>query len=237
MTPEDPMVGEHEFRDEAAAYALGALETAEAEAFRTHLAECPICRDEVASFQQVTNAMAMAPHQLAAPKELRSRVLDTVRAEASQTAEAPKPSFGDRARGWLPRPAVALAAVAAVAAALVIGLVIGSSGSPSTRVINASVSGRPGTAELRVRGANGDLILRGVPQPSAGHIYQMWELKDGAKAPTNTRALFSVGHGGEVDVGVPGDLKGVKQVLVTQEPAGGSPAPTQTPFIVATVNS
>jgi anti-sigma-K factor RskA len=188
MTPQDPMVGEHEFRDEAAAYALGALETAEAEAFRTHLAECPICRDEVASFQQVTNAMAMAPHQLAAPKELRSRVLDTVRAEASQTAEAPKPSFGDRARGWLPRPAVALATVAAVAAALVIGLVIGSSGSPSTRVINASVSGRPGTAELRVRGANGDLILRGVPQPSAGHIYQMWELKDGARSTSASRA-------------------------------------------------
>jgi hypothetical protein len=63
------------------------------------------------------------------------------------------------------------------------------------------------------------------------------ELKNGAKAPTNTRALFSVGRTGEVDVGVPGELKGVKQVLVTQEPAGGSPAPTQTPFIVATVSS
>ena len=62
-------------------------------------------------------------------------------------------------------------------------------------------------------------------------------VKNGAKAPTNTRALFSVGRTGEVDVGVPGELKGVKQVLVTQEPAGGSPAPTQTPFIVATVSS
>ena len=237
MTPQDPMAGDHEFRDDAAAYVLGALEPAEAEAFRRHLADCAICRDEVASFQQVTSAMAMAPHQLSAPKELRGRVLDTVRAEAKQTAETPKPSFADRARGWVPRPAIALATVAAVAAALVIGLVIGSAGSPSTRVINASVTGRPGTAEVQVRGSNGDLILRGVPQPSAGHIYQMWELKNGAKAPTNTRALFSVGHAGEVDVGIPGELKGVKQVLVTQEPAGGSPAPTQTPFIVATVSS
>jgi anti-sigma-K factor RskA len=237
MTPQDPIVGEHEFRDDAAAYALGSLEPAEVEAFRRHLADCAICRDEVASFQQVTNAMAMAPHQLSAPKQLRGRVLDTVRAEAKQTAEAPRRSFSDRARGWIPRPAVALAAVAAVAAALVIGLVIGSSGSPSTRVINASVMGRPGTAELRVRGSNGDLILRGVPQPAAGHIYQMWELETGAHAPTNTRALFSVGHGGEVDVGVPGDLKGVHQVLVTQEPVGGSSAPTQTPFIVATISS
>lgn len=237
MTPQDPMTGEDEFRDDAAAYALGALEPAEAEAFRAHMAECAICRDEVASFQQVTNAMAMAPHQLAASKKLRRRVLDTVHAEASQTADASKPSFADRARGWIPRPAIALATAAAVAAALVIGLVIGSSGTTSTRVINASVSGRPGTAELRVTGHTGDLILRGVPKPSSGHIYQMWELKSGAKAPTNTRALFSVGHAGEVDVGVPGDLKGVRQVLVTQEPAGGSPAPTQAPFIVATVST
>jgi anti-sigma-K factor RskA len=237
MTPQEPMVGEHEFRDDAAAYALGALEPAEAAAFRRHMAECAICRDEVASFQQVTNAMAMAPQQLAAPRQLRRRVVDTVRAEAAQNAQAPTPSLAERARGWVPRPVIALATVAAIAAALVIGLVIGSSGSPSTRVVNASVTGRPGSAELRVRGNNGDLILRGVPQPSAGHIYQMWELKNGAKAPTNTRALFSVGRSGEVDVGVPGDLKGVKQVLVTQEPAGGSPAPTRAPFIVATVRS
>ena len=237
MTPQDPMAGDHEFRDDAAAYVLGALAPQEAETFRRHMADCAICRDEVARFEQVSNAMAMAPHQLSAPKELRGRVLDVVRAEAKQTAEAPKRSFSERARGRIPRPAIALAAIAAVAAALVIGLVIGSSGSPSTRVINASITGRPGTAQLRVRGSNGDLILRGVPPPSAGHIYQMWELKNGAKAPTNTRALFSVGRSGEVDVGVPGELKGVKQVLVTQEPAGGSPAPTQTPFIVAPVSS
>jgi anti-sigma-K factor RskA len=233
MTSEDSISGNHQFRDDAAAYVLGALDPREAEAFRQHLAQCVVCRDEVASFQQVTDAMAMAPHQFAARKELRGRVLAAVQADAEHAAEATKPSFADRTRGWIPRPAVALATGLAIAAALVIGLVIGSSGSPSTRVINASVTGTPGTAQLRVRGSNGDLIMRGVPEPSTGHIYQMWELRNGAKAPTNTRALFSVNRAGEVDVGVPGDLKDVEQVLVTQEPAGGSPAPTQTPFVVA----
>ena len=109
MTPQDPMVGEHEFRDEAAAYALGALETAEAEAFRTHLAECPICRDEVASFQQVTNAMAMAPHQLAAPKELRSRSAPRPRRPLRPRSRRSATGHGDgspgpRSRWPQPRP-------------------------------------------------------------------------------------------------------------------------------------
>ena len=52
-------------------------------------------------------------------------------------------------------------------------------------------------------------------------------------APSPPRALFSVSSSGAADVGVPGDLDGVTQVLVSQEPAGGSLAPTTAPVIVA----
>jgi anti-sigma-K factor RskA len=233
MTPEDSMSSKHDCGEDAAAYVLGALEPQESRAFRRHMAECVVCRDEVAAFQQVADALAMAPHQHAAPQALRGRVLAAVRAEQEQAGEAPKRSVREQARGWIPRPAVALATGLAIAAALVIGLVVGSTGSTSTRIVNASVTGSPGSVQLRLKGSSGDLILRGVPQPSAGHIYQMWELRSGANAPTNTRALFTVNRTGVGDVGVPGDLKGVRQVLVTQEPLGGSQAPTRTPFIVA----
>jgi hypothetical protein len=40
---------------------------------------------------------------------------------------------------------------------------------------------------------------------------------------------------GSAAVGVPGSLSGVSAVLVTQEPAGGTPAPTSAPVIVAPV--
>jgi hypothetical protein len=86
-----------------------------------------------------------------------------------------------------------------------------------------------------VSGGHGQLVLRNFPQPAAGHIYEMWELRSGAKAPSPTGTLFSVNSGGAGNVGVPGDLHGVTKVLVTQEPAGGSLAPTTTPVIVASL--
>jgi anti-sigma-K factor RskA len=237
MTPQDSMPGKHDCGTDAAAYVLGALEPREAEAFRRHLAECVVCRDEVAAFQQVADALVMAPAQQAAPRELRGRVLDAVRAEQEQAGAPERRPVRARFGGWIPRPAIALTGVLAVAAALVIGLVLGSSGgSSASRVIAASVAGSPGSAQLRVAGGRADLVLHDFPQPASGHIYEMWELRSGARAPSPTRTLFSVSSGGEGNVGVPGDLEGISKVLVTQEPAGGSPAPTRTPVVVASLS-
>jgi hypothetical protein len=58
-------------------------------------------------------------------------------------------------------------------------------------------------------------------------------LKRGAAAPAPTPTLFSVTRAGAADVGVAGSLRGVTEVLVTPEPAGGSLVPTHTPVIVA----
>jgi hypothetical protein len=44
--------------------------------------------------------------------------------------------------------------------------------------------------------------------------------------------LFSVNAHGAGDIGVPDTLKGVAEILVTQEPAGGSAVPTRPPIIV-----
>jgi anti-sigma-K factor RskA len=235
VTPEDAISGKRDCGADAAAYVLGALDPQEAEAFRRHLAGCVVCRDEVAAFQQVADALAMAPPQYGAPKGLRARVLAAAHAERKQAGEAHKRSVRARARGFLPRPAIAVAAGLAIAAALIVGLVLGSSGASGPRVIDASVSHSPGSAQLRVSGTSGELVVRGFPQPPAGRIYQVWELRGGSRAPSPTRALFSVNSSGAGDVGVPGDLHGVSKVLVTQEPAGGSLAPTRAPVIVASL--
>jgi anti-sigma-K factor RskA len=237
VTIEDSKSGERDCGADAAAYVLGALEPEEAEAFRRHMASCAVCRDEVAAFQQVTDAMAMAPVQRPAPKGLRRRVLRAVREEQEQ-AEAHDPvprSARVRAGRFLSRPVIAAAAGLAVVAALIIGLELGSSGSNSTRVIAATVSGSPGSAQLRVTGTRAELIVRRFPQPAPGHIYEVWELRHGAGVPSPTKTLFSVNSSGAGDVGVPGNLKGVSKVLVTQEPAGGSQVPTRAPVIVASL--
>ena len=73
-----------------------------------------------------------------------------------------------------------------------------------------------------------------LPQLPAGRIYQMWVQRGGAQ-PVPTGTLFGVTSSGSASVGVPGSLSGVSAVMVTQEPSGGSPAPTTAPLIVARV--
>ena len=230
--------GKHDCGTDAAAYVLGALEPAEAEAFSRHLDTCVVCRDEVAAFQHTANALAMTPPQHAAPRGLKRRVMRAVResdaADQAQGASARRPRRVGSGL-FVARPAVA--ALGAFAVVVVIGaIIVGSNGSSGTRTIAAAVTGTPGTAQLSVSGGHGQLVLRNFPQPAAGHIYEMWELRSGAKAPAPTGTLFSVNSSGAGNVGVPGGLHGVSKVLVTQEPVGGSLTPTSTPVIVASLD-
>ena len=57
-----------------------------------------------------------------------------------------------------------------------------------------------------------------------------------AGAPKPTDVLFTVTNGGEATVGVPGNLRGVSEILVTSEPRGGSKAPTRNPVIIASLS-
>ena len=228
------MPGQHDCGADAAAYVLGALEPAEAEAFSRHLATCAVCRDEVAAFQHTANALAMAPPQHAAPRGLKRRVMRAVRESEAEDHEPAR----RRRRRWASGLLVARPAIAAISAVAVVVVVIGaiivsSGGSSGTRTIAATVTGSPGTARLSVSGGHAELVVRGFPQPAAGHIYEVWKVRSGAKLPSPTRALFSVNSSGAADVGVPGGLNGVTQVLVSQEPAGGSLVPTTAPVIVA----
>jgi anti-sigma-K factor RskA len=238
VTVEESMPGKHDCGVDAAAYVLGALEPDEAEAFSRHLATCVVCRDEVAAFQHTANALAMTPPQHAAPPGLKRRVMRAVResdaADQAQEASARRPRRVGSGL-FVARPAVA--ALGAFAVVVVIGaIIVGSNGSSGTRTIAAAVTGTPGTAQLSVSGGHGQLVLRNFPQPAAGHIYEMWELRSGAKAPAPTGTLFSVNSSGAGNVGVPGGLHGVSKVLVTQEPVGGSLTPTSTPVIVASLD-
>jgi anti-sigma-K factor RskA len=213
---------------DTAAYVLGALEPDEATAFQAHMQTCVVCRDEVQAFRATADALALAVPQYEAPKALRRRVIRAVRAE-------PSPQRAHRRRGpalaWLgSRAALAGATAIVVAAALTLGLTLGSGG--GARTLQASVVGLPGSAQVRVANGRAELIVARMPPPPPGRIYEVW-LKRGNAAPTPTRTLFSVTRAGGADVGVAGRLRGVTEVLVTPEPAGGSLVPTHTPVIVA----
>ncbi|MGA9858506.1 MAG: anti-sigma factor [Solirubrobacteraceae bacterium] len=230
MSRTDGMGRDPHCGDDVAAYALGALDGAELDEFRAHLASCSICRDELASFESVVETLPLSSTRHRAPVDLRRRVMRAVEDEARAAAPAPSPRRRTPGR-WNLRPALAFAAAAVIAVAVVIG--VSSGGSSPSRIIHAQVTG-PGRAELRLNGGHAELIVNGLPAPPSGHIYEVW-LKRGSSAPSPTKALFSVTASGQGDVDVPGNLKGVSLVMVTPEPAGGSTVPTHSPVISASL--
>jgi anti-sigma-K factor RskA len=212
---------------DAAAYVLGALEPGEAEAFRRHLATCVVCRDEVNEFRAVVNALPLAAPPHPAPRSLKRNLMAGVR--AAQRSQAPAPR--SRRRLMLPRPAFAMAA-AGLAVILAAFAFLGGFAGTSTRVIQASLAWKPGSAVLQISGGHGELIVRRMPPPPAGKVYEVW-VQHRTQPPSPTNALFSVTASGSGTVGVPGSLRGVSQVMVTPEPAGGSKVPTHPAVLVA----
>lgn len=223
MSEGEQMSKTHDCGGDAAAYVLGALSPAEAREFRRHLEQCAVCRDEVQALRGVAQALPMAAPQFEVPRRLRRRVMRAVRNEPrSLSARAPA-----RLR-WRPALAGALAALALV----VIVITIASGGAGSGRTIRAQLVGISGSVELHVTGARAELVVRHLPAPPAGHVYEVW-LKAPRAAPVPASVLFSVGPNGSADVGIPRSVRGISQVMVTPEPAGGSPAPTHAPVIIA----
>jgi hypothetical protein len=138
--------------------------------------------------------------------------------------------FGLRA-GW----AAGLAGAAAVVIA-VGGIAVFSGGDDAVKTTSVAFNiTKPGASGvLVVRGdQGGDATFAGLPSPGAGRTYEAWVLPKGSKTPVPS-TLFRT-KDGRVTVHVPHGLNHQDQVLVTNEPASGSDAPTTKPFADATV--
>jgi anti-sigma-K factor RskA len=231
------MPGNHECGADAAAYVLGALEPAELEAFRKHLVGCAVCRDEVGAFQDVANLLPLTAPQQRVPAGLKDRVMAEVNADArvrggnqtGQRSRRPRPQW---VPSWLSIPSPAFAAVAVLAVLVIaVGAIAITNNGSSTRVYNASVTWQ-GSASVRVTHGRGELVVTRMPAPPMTKVYEVW-LQRGNGRPEPTATLFSPTASGSGSVDVPGNLHGVSRIMVTPEPAGGSPAPTHAPVLVA----
>jgi anti-sigma-K factor RskA len=224
--------------DNAAPYVLGALPDDEHRAFVLHMESCGVCREEVAALQVVASALPAVTPQLSAPAQLKERVMAEVaedeRALASASGERTRRQRG-HAPAWLGwRPLLASGALAAAAVVVaVIAIASGGSGAEGTRVIRAEVTARNASALLRVSDDHAQLDVSGLPQTPPQRVYEVWIKRSGAAQPTD--ALFTVTSKGDATVGVPGSFKGVRVVMVTSEPLGGSTVPTNAPVILARV--
>jgi hypothetical protein len=229
--------------DDAAAYVLRAMPDGEWESYELHLRNCSSCAEKVAELQFVGDALLSGVQQLTAPAPVRDRVMSIVRAEselllsAGHGADRPAPAAERRRRFSLsalrPLPAIGLASVAL---ALGVGggaLLSGGDGAVTPRTVVAQVTSPGAKAQVRLTSGGAKLVMTGMRAPTSGRVYQVWLDRKGAKVPTD--ALFSVNSEGHATVDVPGDLKGVDAVLVTDEPIGGSKIPTRAPVITASL--
>jgi anti-sigma-K factor RskA len=64
-----------------------------------------------------------------------------------------------------------------------------------------------------------------------GRAYQLWLLVDGKPVSAKVFNSDPDGHALVLDIDLPSSPQGVTDVLLTEEPAAGSPGPTTTPFV------
>ncbi|MGV3710167.1 MAG: anti-sigma factor domain-containing protein [Gemmatimonas sp.] len=73
-------------------------------------------------------------------------------------------------------------------------------------------------------------------KPAApGRAYQLWLIKDGKPVPSRVFNADADEHGLVWGIELPTVLTGVSAVAITDEPAGGSPQPTTTPFMIGEI--
>jgi anti-sigma-K factor RskA len=224
--------------DLTAAYALDALDAEDARDYETHLSHCERCREELVALSETATALAYATEAPAPPPELRARILQQAANERANVVPL------------RPRWAVPVAAVAAVAACAAVGLAIWATAlsgrldrreealSAQERV--AQILAQPGSRNIAfsrgtlvvTRTGAAALVLRNLADPGQGRTYEAWVADGGAPQPAG---LFQGGKA--VALALERPVRAGAVVMVTKEKAGGTRAPTQTPFVIVRSSS
>ena len=101
-----------DLHDLTAAYALDALDADEADAYEAHLAQCDLCRGELATLTKTATALAWAIEAPAPPERLRSRILEAAGAERTNVVPLPSvrcTTLMSLAGSWTPSFVAAMA--------------------------------------------------------------------------------------------------------------------------------
>ena len=227
--------------DDLAAYALGSLETGEHARVDVHVATCTSCASRLAEYRALVGTLALALARVAPPSDL----WDAIRADARRPSVWRRTAVGG---GWF--RAARWVAAAAVGAWLVTSnarlqseLTRYAQGPqveklarrPARLVILRGVARPQASARVfaAVDGQSGHMAITGLPRLPTGRVYQLWFLPNAA--PALTAATFTVDAEGQawVVIKVPTDLDDTRGLIVTEEPAPGSVAPTGPPLVEA----
>ncbi|HEX4133426.1 MAG TPA: anti-sigma factor [Bryobacteraceae bacterium] len=225
-----------QLRQDYTSYALGIAEDPERSEIAGHLARnCPECISGMASAMATVTAISGAVPIKDPPKDLRKRIMATVR-------KAPRRS---RAAVFLPWAITAAMSIALVAIGVSGRRQIGDTArlqralsilnDPATRDVSFGETEKPSKGRVFVSPKGVVLIAAGLPRIDTNRTFELWLIPaKGNPVPSglfqslpDATAVFV--RLGPIDPGLTG--KGAA-VAVTVEPEGGSKQPTTTPFIV-----
>lgn len=219
--------------------AVGALTADESAELVLALRDRPDLQAELEELRAAAMLLAADVHE-EPPPSLRAGVLAAAASTPQEPAVAPVvPLAGRRRRTrWLAAGAAAAAAVVA----LVAGVVITSDDGPGDQV--AAVLDDADARTIAMEGELAGLSIvysatedaavltgRGLPLPADERVYELWEIR--GSDPPKPVDTFRPDSDGEVELLLTGIEPDSATWAITEEPAGGSDAPT-TPVIAKT---
>ena len=220
------MSSDHEILELLPGHALGCLTPEEEAQVEEHLPHCRKCREQLASYRELTGTLAFGVRDNAPPVELEERVMARLGAH-------PRPR--DRLRPAVPHPVLAAVAsvLIVVLAAGNIALWVRQSRSRSTAMSSLVTVFLTGTSDARDafgtividRDDNhGVMAVEGLQPLDPSRKYQLWLIRDGERRSGGVFSVNPDGYG-SLQVSIPTDFRGFTGFGISIEPAPGSPAP------------
>jgi anti-sigma-K factor RskA len=214
--------------EDLAAYVLGALDRDEAAELERHLEGCERCREEMRWLEPAVQTLPEGVERTEPPPQLRETLMAEVRDDIREAQPRPAPA---RSRRWLLKPAMGFAVVALLVAG-VVGYEVGNDGAGEGGASTLERQVGKLTVKMVQDGDSGTLHLSGVHQLPPDKVLQAWvEREDQVEA---VPALFVPNRNGQAETRI-ADMNGVEVVMVTEEPQGGSEAPTGEPIMTMAV--
>ncbi|MET8039241.1 anti-sigma factor [Micromonospora sp. NPDC005215] len=231
----------------AGAYALNAVDELEGAAFERHLADCEPCRLEVAELRETAVRLADETVVEATPPGLRERTLAQVARTPQLRSGAGGASARRQAGRWRRITVAAAAAILVAGGASAVTWTVSNDrisdeqasseqarqiaavlDAPDARVFERSL--QPGGAATVVVSRDRDrgvVLLRDLPEAGPGRIYELWLIRG-----SQPRKVGRLAEGARASTTIIGPVAEAGTFGVSNEPAGGSAAPTR---IVGTV--
>jgi anti-sigma-K factor RskA len=218
------------WKEDLAAYVLGALDGDEAAELERHLEGCERCREEMAWLEPAVQTLPEAIERQEPPGQLREALMAEVRDDVREAQARPAAA---RPKRWLLKPAAGFAVVALLVAG-VVGYEVGNDGPEGGGASTLERQVGELTVKMVQEGDSGTLQLAGVHQLPPDKVLEAWVERDGEVEAVP--ALFVPDRNGQAETRI-ADMNGVEVVMVTEEPQGGSEAPTGKPIMTMEVPS